>query len=1488
MDIKAEISEIFSRHLNINSGVKGINGVVKALDLWADNLPGGVEHVVKLLMNDNDGPLELVLTTLSRVADGVRQELLDTTRTSPVAQEARRRVLERLTDVFISLPPSTHCRDSVSRQRARLEGTLAALDAVGKIKSIERLQRKHKRGASNSSKAPSRAEVDEEVFTNVDCRAPETVEQAGKLTATLHARLHEILKVYVEVLRYPDVAKHVRTRYFSSSLLNSFDTPKMAEATFHGVPNGPVPHRAKLDDLAQAGELPYTIDGLELGSWPVILSRRVFRRLCHISSEDAKTFGIAIRKISELSQGLFSDANHVQLYDFGVPIFKAFLFGDQRLIYQIDCGVPVNDASGDKIESQYLRFFDICSVARIGDRFWSDVARQLGRRSNLYKQRCKARQMGHTRKSAATPPMTFERASTVEILEHSNIENFEFDEKHFQELHRILATEKFVKLSFETVNAIISDEEQKEDLDLNFALSSQQYDIIHHPSSSLVLGRGGTGKTTTILRKILQLERSAQGLGQPIRQLFVTQSPSLVNKVESNYEKLVYSLSGGSSSQDVKKGGTSTEFSLRSMDQDLVKDKFPPGTAFSDLDNSKFPLFLTFNELFKLLERDFEVACNNAGRLVGQTSRIRPLSHRDSNASFEYFRAEIWPRFDECARKGLHPVLVFSEFMGVIKGSEQALRCRTGYLDRETYEGLSIRSYPTFAGHRARIYTLFEVYRKFKPSQMLDAPDRTHSLIKKLEASNFKPRLDFLYVDEMQDNLLIDAAVLSLICQNPHGLFYAGDTAHTISIGRAFRFNDLKQFLYQSERKQPLVIAQKRRPVDPAVFELSVNYRSHAGIMDVAAFLVSLINRAFPNTIDILQREQALGYGPKPVFFIGRTDDESFTRMLSHENSKGAVELGAGQVIVVRNGQARTALRKVIGDSVLVITLYETKGLEFNDVILYNFFAHSMASPSNWRALSAVVQESSVSTPPPRPFQENKHRILQSELKSLYVAITRARKDVWVWDQSENGKCLAALLSQRHLVDLRAPHTVVPQVAVQSTAQDWARQGQELFAKRLYAEASICFRQGKLPWLQNVAQIYAGRETARELPSTSVRRPALLKETADAFNKAAVEAPSINDAKDVYTQAANCYADAEDNARAAATFFLACRYSDSVWYYRLAGQLEEAMNIIADHGDNVDEEVKSAVTYLAKVAYTKKSETKKALSLFRGKTQEYVEFLHDHGFEKQSVVVLEEETAYDQAAEVCIANGGYRKAVDLLLRCKTETAMRRAASFLLDALRKELPFGAIRQTPNTKVEELMELIQKIDLQIDEHQEVALFRALYCGQPADLFDDNHKYVQSGRFITWDLLAFDGFLRDKSPLIEDHASMASLCGILQIFIDYGHRVRSIARLHDIVGGQELRPLFGISLQTPTQLSLGSESDSVSDDTISVRVLPGSLIYNDALHVPSNPTVPQDSNRIGIGIVLPRHIVNELVRERLLVRFNEMLSALQDRLKGLGRLQ
>jgi len=73
----------------------------------------------------------------------------------------------------------------------------------------------------------------------------------------------------------------------------------------------------------------------------------------------------------------------------------------------------------------------------------------------------------------------------------------------------------------------------------------------------------------------------------------------------------------------------------------------------------------------------------------------------------------------------LDPALVFGEFMGVIKGSEDAVGTRLRCLNQVAYESLSVRSRGNFSHKRHEIYHLFMAYMRLKTQrQDYDAADR--------------------------------------------------------------------------------------------------------------------------------------------------------------------------------------------------------------------------------------------------------------------------------------------------------------------------------------------------------------------------------------------------------------------------------------------------------------------------------------------------------------------------------------------------------------------------------------------------------------------------------------------------------------------------------------------------------------------------------------------------------------------------------------------
>lgn len=44
-----------------------------------------------------------------------------------------------------------------------------------------------------------------------------------------------------------------------------------------------------------------------------------------------------------------------------------------------------------------------------------------------------------------------------------------------------------------------------------------------------------------------------------------------------------------------------------------------------------------------------------------------------------------------------------------------------------------------------------------------------------------------------------------------------------------------------------------------------------------------------------------------------------------------------------------------------------------------------------------------------RVFDDRRHSILRSELKSLYVGLTRARERVWIWEESGEGRAMEVM-----------------------------------------------------------------------------------------------------------------------------------------------------------------------------------------------------------------------------------------------------------------------------------------------------------------------------------------------------------------------------------------------------------------------------------------------------------------------------------------------
>ena len=132
--------------------------------------------------------------------------------------------------------------------------------------------------------------------------------------------------------------------------------------------------------------------------------------------------------------------------------------------------------------------------------------------------------------------------------------------------------------------------------------SAQEQEIIENASSCYVIGRSGTGKTTTMLFKMLGIERAwkqSPDMWDKPRQVFVTQSRILATKAEEYFSKLMLSLEAASCSPgELRKMENNTEGAIELVDLDDIAQWRPDlPRKFSELTDVNFPLFITYTRV---------------------------------------------------------------------------------------------------------------------------------------------------------------------------------------------------------------------------------------------------------------------------------------------------------------------------------------------------------------------------------------------------------------------------------------------------------------------------------------------------------------------------------------------------------------------------------------------------------------------------------------------------------------------------------------------------------------------------------------------------------------------------------------------------------------------------------------------------------------------------------------------------------------------------
>ncbi|KAL3635036.1 hypothetical protein CASFOL_022090 [Castilleja foliolosa] len=667
--------------------------------------------------------------------------------------------------------------------------------------------------------------------------------------------------------------------------------------------------------------------------------------------------------------------------------------------------------------------------------------------------------------------------STTESDEAVNCRNYVENSK----VNESLLLMKFYSLSSGTVNHLLTDLEGRE-VDLPFEVTDEEREIIMFPRSSFILGRSGTGKTTILTMKLVQKfqqytvasqDSISEGLGESsgniLRQIFVTVSPKLCYAVKKHVSQLQ------SFSTDNYPGNKFTDMD----DIDEMTEFRDIPDALVGIEFEKYPLVITFHKFLMMLDGSLSNSYFERFREVrglsqceGRRSIALTTSVRRSEVTYDRFRSFYWPHFNAKLIKNLDPSRVFTEIMSHIKGCLQVGETNDSKRSRQEYVGLSDSRISTLSSKkRDVIYDIFEEYEKMKLERgEFDLADFVIDIHHRLKNENLLgDKMDFVYIDEVQDLTMSQISLFKYICKNvEEGFVFCGDTAQTIARGIDFRFEDIRslfynEFLMKSGNCEFRGRGEKGLMSD--IFCLSQNFRTHTGVLRLAQSVIDVICYFFPQSIDVLPPETSLIYGESPVVLEPGSDENQIMTIFGHSGKAGGkwVGFGADQVILVRDDFVKKEVSNFIGHQALVLTIVECKGLEFQDVLLYNFFGSSPLG-NQWRAVYEFLQEKDlldVDSQSFPAFNQSKHNILCSELKQLYVAITRTRQRLWICENNkELCKPMLDYWKRLCLVQVRKiDDSLAEAMQRASSPEEWKSQGIKLFWEKNYKMATLCFEK---------------------------------------------------------------------------------------------------------------------------------------------------------------------------------------------------------------------------------------------------------------------------------------------------------------------------------------------------------------------------------------------------------------------------------------------
>lgn len=368
---------------------------------------------------------------------------------------------------------------------------------------------------------------------------------------------------------------------------------------------------------------------------------------------------------------------------------------------------------------------------------------------------------------------------------------------------------------------------------------------------------------------------------------------------------------------------------------------------------------------------------------------------------------EMWfARFRQSSKiKDGHQL--FEEFRGVITG----MNTEKEYLTREDYLALGVRQSIFLGNERDAVYDVFEKYQAFlREGNYYDLNQIAFQWLSKVE-----PIYDFIVIDEVQDLTNIQLFLLLKALRSPNNFILCGDSNQVVH-PNFFSWSNVKSLFYKQETK------------GNEISVLHSNYRNSPQVSDLANMLLKIKNARFGS----IDRESnylvhTVSQHKGEANLIEKKDN-----VIADLNKKTARSTQYA-VLVMRNEDKAEAQK--LFKTPLLFSVQESKGLEYENIILYNLIGGNTKEFANItegvQPEDLLVDDLTYSRAKDKT--DKSLDVYKFYVNSLYVAITRAVKNVYLVEPTSKNRLLE-LLKLSHSTQAKAFAETV------SSDEDWKRE----------------------------------------------------------------------------------------------------------------------------------------------------------------------------------------------------------------------------------------------------------------------------------------------------------------------------------------------------------------------------------------------------------------------------------------------------------------